>query len=193
MQQISQSVAHAKYMRGLNVNLVNWQPIVGTVEFPTGAIAAGTQRTMFLDRLTESASSGRTGGQTEADGTFFGGKVGTGQLILLESFGLSFGDITAANVNLYGQCSVQMNLRGRPIDMGTIQDWPSINGVSGIVANGRQIVSEYRFDTPHLLEPLDDFTVRFRFEAAVTMAALSLVRGYFGATRVYDERVLAVS
>lgn len=197
---IAEAVATAKAIRGTNVNLVNWQPVVGTVQFDGPAIVKGTVRTMFLDKLKESSSSGVAGGQTPADGTFFGGKVQTGQLVLLESFGLSIGGgagtgLFSADVDSFGFCSVQMNLRGRPIDMGSVRDWVEINGVRGVPANGRQIVGEYRFDDPHLLEPLDDFTLRLRFEEDATMSGAGpfLVRGYFGATRVYDERVLAVS
>jgi len=201
---IPEAVATAKALRKTNVNLVNWQPLVGTVQFdPLPGIAAGVQRTMFLDRLGESANSGVDPagvGQTEADGTLFGGKVSTGQMILIQSLGISVGGgagtgLAAGDVDLFGACSVQLNLRGRPIDMGSILDWPEIAGVTAVPANGRQIVGEYRFDTPHLLEPLDDFTLRFRFENAVVMSGVGpfLVRAYFGATRVYDERVLAVS
>ena len=197
---ITEAVATAKAIRKTNVNLVSWQPLVGTVQFDGAAVAKSTVRTMFLDKLKELTSSGLTGGQTLADGSFFGGKVQTGQLILLESFGISIGGgagtgLASADVGLFAACSVQMNLRGRPIDMGNVLDWPEINGVTGVPANGRQIVGEYRFDDPHLLEPLDDFTLRFRFENDVTFSGVGpfLLRGYFGATRVYDERVLAVS
>lgn len=198
---IPEAVRDAKALRRTNVNLVNWQPVVGTVQFDGPAVTVGTQRTMFLDELGQSSNSGVSGGLTEADGTFHGGRVPTGQLILLQSFGISIGGgggtgITAADVfNLISNFSVQMNLRGRPIDMGGIQDWPEINGVSGVPSNGRQIVGEYRFDTPHLLEPQDTFTMRLRCEIATTLSGAGpyLIRGYLGSTRVYDERVLAVS
>lgn len=184
-------------IRELNVNLTQWQPLIGTVEFANVAGAVAVQdRTMFLDRLTESTASGLA--QTLADGNFFGGKVPTGQIILLEGLGLAVvgGVALAADVlDLISSISVTTNLRQRPVRMGSVMDWPDTHGSSGLSANGREIVGQVRFDEPSLLEPVDDFTVTFRVERALTIGAADVprIRAYWPATRIYSERVLGVA
>lgn len=197
-------VQSLKQLRKWNVNVTQWEPMIATVQFPVTAgpeIVDNSIRTAFLDKLGESTNGGLP--LTHADFTFGSGKVPNGQVILLQSFGVSVcgngaagGSMTAADVDgLVELISVRMNLRQRPLDMGAVADWPSIEGVSAIANNGFQVVGEVGFD-PIILEPLDDFSVTLKTEAALEMSNIANVprlRIKIGTTRFYTERVLGLS
>lgn len=188
-------------LRDWNINATQWEPVVATVEFPVAVgppivIPSGTTRTALLDKKGDGTNSGLV--QTPADATFFDGKVPNGQVILLQSFGLSIAGETLDNIaatNMGFFISVVMQLRQRPIEMGGVQDWPSVEGATGFPGNGNQIVGAAEFD-PVILQPLDDLTVTFRAEADVPItlaAAIPRIRLHMNATRFYTERVLGLS
>lgn len=193
-----------KLLRKWNVNVTQWEPMISTVQFPVVAgpiIEANSIRTAFLDKLGESTNGGLP--LTNADFTFGSGKVPNGQVILLQSFGISVcgngaagGSLTAADVEqLVELISVRMNLRQRPLDMGAVADWPSIEGVTSVANNGFQVVGEVGFD-PIILEPLDDFSVTLKTENVLSMSNIANVprlRIKIGTTRFYTERVLGLS
>lgn len=193
-------------LRDVNVNLTQWRPMTARVEFtpvagPPVNIPQGQARTMFLDDLGESANSGLV--QTEADGTFFGGRVANGEIILLHGMGFAVtgvdgaAPITTGDVEaMVSSISATMNLRERPVDLGSLSDWPSIEGVPGLPNNGFEIVGEVLFRDPIILQPLDRFSIRLEVASQVNLSAIDIgpqVSVRLPATRALSERVLALS
>lgn len=187
-------------LRDININVTQWEPVIGLVQFPVVAGAPDTivvqAKTALLDKLGESNNGGIA--LTNADATFFGGKVPNGQIILLQSLGLSIwgNGLTAQDVNtLVGTMSVIMQLRQRPIEMGAVADWPSIDGIASAPNNGFEIVGEVPFE-PILLEPLDDLTLTISTTQVSDVSGPNVnpqIRIRFAATRFNSQRVLGLS
>lgn len=193
--------AQGQAMRALDVDKTDLQPVTGTVAFNSDGVGliVETERKMFEDKLNEAVSSGLA--QTRASGTFFGGEVPTGQMWLLWSLGLTAsgaGTLTADQLLAFAEAiSVQVNLRSKdkPVQIGGLLDWPDILGSNAGIQTGNGEIGRRTFTYPIVLDPLDSFTLDFTREKAVTIGINSFVQihGYLRATRIYDERVLALS
>lgn len=194
-----------KLARKVNVRQGNVEAVTATVQFVTDAAALipfGTRRIAFQDNLGELNSSGVVGGQTRADGNLFGGKIPSGEMILMRGFGLnveSDAAITAQVVNQIGRnVGVTMQLRRTPVNMGSVRDWPEVIGARG-TGNGNSDRGTIPFTPPLVLEPLQDYTVEFVVERQVGITLVGFantpvdVHVRCPSLRIYDPIVLGKS
>lgn len=199
-QLLGNYVNQLRAARKVNVRQGNVEPVTGTVRFVTaagGVLAAGLQRTAFLDNIGEATSSGLA--QTAADGTLFGGKIPSGEVIVLRGMGLSVesdGAFTAQDVEILGRnLAVQMQLRRTPVLMGSVRDWPDFLGPRG-VGNGNNTDGVIPFTPAVVLEPLQDFTMLVTIVRPITLSlALTAydVHFRFPDLKLYDPMVLGKS
>ena len=193
--------AQGQALRALDVDKTDLQPVTGTVLFTSGGggLIAETSRTLFQDQVGEATASGVT--QNRARGNYFGGSIPTGQMWMLWSLGLSAvggPTITGDNLLAFAEaCSVRVNLRTRDnaVEIGGVLDWPDVLGSNGSIYTGNGEIGRRTFTYPIVLEPLDSFTIEIVRRRPVTVAVNEQisVHAYMRATRIYDERVLALS
>jgi hypothetical protein len=191
----------AAELKALDVDKTDLQPVTGTVQWTTSGAGAlvETSRRFFEDKIGESTASGLT--QNRALGTYHGGQVSTGQMWLLWSLGFTVVStgFTAAQIAAAAQAiSVSVNLRTKDngVEIGGLLDWPDVLGAGSGISTGNGQIGRRTFSYPIVLDPLDSFTIDLFRRTAVTGLPLSsdfTVHAYMRATRIYDERVLALS
>ena len=186
--------------RAVDTRQGNLEVVTSTVAFLTdgaGLIPAGQFRTLFQDNQGQAAASGMI--QTLADSNLFGGKIPSGVCILL--FGLGFSvecDAAFTSEDVYKlarNLSVLANLRGTPVQTGSVRDWPDILGPRG-VGLGNQTGGVVPLDPPIVLLPLQDWTVKLTLERPVTLsnpATEYRVHLRCPSQRLYDPLVLGKS
>lgn len=175
-----------------------------------GAIAAGSNTTVFVDNINVNTTSGVI--QTNATGNQFGGVVNNGEQLTL--FGLQIGVysyLTATGVSqelpiadcqeLITKCSIELNARGNIWSIGAPVLYPSggkgayaPQGANAHAANGSPDAPVFRLPAsmPLQLESQDQFSARVIVETAITATASSNFNFlfYFPATRAYTFRSL---
>jgi hypothetical protein len=191
-----------KMARAVDVRQGSLEIVTATVAFDVGvagAIAQGVKRTAFLDNLNDNQSSGLV--QTYADGNLFGGKIPSGELVILRGMGINIEatdpEITAQDINQIGRnISVLFQLRRTPVNAGSVRDWPELIGARG-TGNGNPDSGVVPFSPPVVLEPLQDYTVTFEVVRPISLTVEEgsqiLLHIRNPAMRVYDPIVLGKS
>ena len=196
---IAQYTERLMLAREVGVKQGNLEPVVGTVRFTTdGAsqIAAGTFRTVFAEACGQSANSGIV--QTDADSTFFGGKIPAGVMFIL--FGMGFEveatQLTVDDIStLCRNTSVQVNLRQTPVKAGSLRDWPSVSGPRG-QGNGNLDNGYKPLEPAIVLQPLEDFTIVVEVQRTITLSQANTnydLHVTHPNVRIYDPLVLGKS
>ena len=186
--------------RAVDTRQGNLEIVASTVAFVTdgaGLIPQGQFRTFFQDTLGQNQASGMV--QTLADSNLFGGQIPSGVCILLYGLGFSVEcDKAFTSEDAYKLCrnlSILPNLRGTPVNAGSVRDWPDILGPRG-VGIGNQTNGVVPLDPPIVLLPLQTWNVKVTLERAVTLSNVSTeyrVHVRAPSQRIYDPLVLGKS
>jgi hypothetical protein len=186
--------------RAVDTRQGNLEAVASTVAFQTdgaGLIPAGTFRTFFQDNLGQAAASGMI--QTLADSNLFGGQIPSGVALILYGLGFSIEcDVAFTSEDVYAlarNLSILANLRGTPVQAGSVRDWPDILGPRG-VGLGNQDGGTVPLDPPIVLLPLQTWAVKVTCERPVTLSNVSTeyrVHLRCPAQRIYDPLVLGKS
>lgn len=182
------------------INITSLQPVTGTVLFTpaAGTLPEGTEVEALVDERNEAGGVSGLVQNNKAFANFFGGEVPNGQIILLESLGVSFYDINGVSagelLGLIMATSIVLDLRGTELEnMGAIVDWTDVLGATGGQRNGARELGRYAVAVPSVLQPTDQLAVKFRVERDVALTNPILAHVHFRAIRIFDKRVLGLS